>query len=325
MKNGELFPAQLSMRYPIWAESKKQNGDLLKFHLCYNGYYALQLTDDAGGKVKSTVHRLVAKVFIPPVEGKEYVDHINRNPLDNRVENLRWCTVRENSLNKNVENCKGSPRKVVQYEPDGVTMIRVWESAEGAARGVGLMKGSSIIAVCRGKLNVAAGYVWKYHEVEILDEQWMPLNINDTDMEISSHGRVKYPSGRITSGALKHSYRKAKINHKTFGIHRLVCMAFKPNDNHKNLFVNHIDNDPTNNTVNNLEWCTAKENVAHGIKFTNHFTKSVNMIDAEGNVLETFGSVTEAAKKYGLTTSEISAVCKGKRKSVHKKFFRYAD
>ena len=43
------------------------------------------------------VHKLVAETFLVKVDGKNYIDHINGIKTDNRIDNLRWCTPKENA------------------------------------------------------------------------------------------------------------------------------------------------------------------------------------------------------------------------------------
>jgi len=64
-------------------------------------------------------------------------------------------------------------------------------------------------------------------------------------------------------------YKKISITvdgkRRNMSVHRMVCETYVPNPDKKPC-VNHVDGDKGNNTVENLEWCTHKENTRHGIK-----------------------------------------------------------
>lgn len=63
-----------------------------------NGYMSLMGVRSNGKYISKRfrLHRLVAETFIPNPENKPYVNHKDRNPLNNRVENLEWVTHAEN-------------------------------------------------------------------------------------------------------------------------------------------------------------------------------------------------------------------------------------
>ena len=67
----------------------------LKKRLSTNGYYIVDLRKNHRSRV-FRVHRLVALSFIPFVDGKVFVNHIDGNKLNNNASNLEWCTQSEN-------------------------------------------------------------------------------------------------------------------------------------------------------------------------------------------------------------------------------------
>lgn len=72
-----------------------------------------------GKRVNKQVHRFIAEQLIPNLVNLPVVDHINRNRLDNRVENLRWSTREDNwynfelSIEKSIDTLTRAGYKII--------------------------------------------------------------------------------------------------------------------------------------------------------------------------------------------------------------------
>ncbi len=82
----------------IWSKKHKK---FLKSYLSNSGYYRTCLSVD-NKKSRVSNHRLVAQHYLPNPDNKSFVDHIDRDRTNNNINNLRWVTSSENSLNRRV-------------------------------------------------------------------------------------------------------------------------------------------------------------------------------------------------------------------------------
>lgn len=121
---------------------------------------------------------------------------------------------------------------------------------------------------------------------QLTPEQWKKID-DFPDYSVSDHGRVRNDA----TGRIKKPFRRG-FNNEYLGvdlyrdqrrhackIHRLVATAFLPDHDPSRNEVNHLDCDPTNNQVSNLQWCTRQENEAH--KEFMQYTEIQSRIDAE--------------------------------------------
>ena len=110
-------------------------------------------------------------------------------------------------------------------------------------------------------------------------------------------------------------------NKKTFRVHRLVALAFLPQENGKTE-VNHKDGNKKNNSVDNLEWCTPSENQLHAFSIglqkarkgeMSNFSKLTKKDIKKIFYLKSLGYLQkDIAKEVGCTKSNISCILKHK-------------
>lgn len=72
-----------------------------------NGYYHVWLSTPHKPNKRFSVHRLVARTFIPNPDNSPIVGHNDDNKLNNRVENIYWTTPAENNIHNDIHIRKG--------------------------------------------------------------------------------------------------------------------------------------------------------------------------------------------------------------------------
>lgn len=109
------------------------------------------------------VHKLVASAFIPNLDNKPCVDHIDTNSLNNNVENLRWVTIKENNNNpitiaKQKDRLKSynNNRKirVIKFKYKDYNNIEIFDSVLDAAKSVN-DSSTNISRVCKNNSKVS--------------------------------------------------------------------------------------------------------------------------------------------------------------------------
>ena len=107
---------------------------------------------------------------------------------------------------------------------------------------------------------------------------------------------------------------KAGVNRR-FPVYRLMAIAFLPNP--ENLpQINHKDENPLNNSLENLEWCSSKYNCNYGTRnrrISESKYKPIVIVDELGNKIK-FISRNDAAKYLGVSNSSICVAIKRNRK-----------
>lgn len=177
----------------IWSY---RSNKFLKQTLDPYGYYKVSFS--INNQIKTYfVHRLIALTYIPNLENKETVDHIDRNRTNNNISNLRWATSKEQAQNINPDYIEKRKNNFKNHHNNGFSrevllkaakksadinskaiemrdkdnhsiLYQVFRNAEDAAEELfnDRTKGSSIRRCARGVRNSAYGYYWTFVDKE---------------------------------------------------------------------------------------------------------------------------------------------------------------
>ena len=129
---------------------------ILKPRISGRGYCQVALYKN--GKSKNfTVHRLVAENFIDNPNEYKYINHKDENKLNNKAENLEWCSA---FYNNTYGTRMGKVKKPVGMYKEG-KLLKTYKSITEASKCHNLTVGG-ISRCCRGIYKDCGGYQWKY-------------------------------------------------------------------------------------------------------------------------------------------------------------------
>lgn len=157
---------------------------------------------------------------------------------------------------------------------------------------------------------------------------WKDVNGTNGLYQVSDMGQIRRGGRILKPQARRHGYLSVWIydghgNRTQKSVHRIVAEAFVPNPN--NLpEVNHKDERKTNNTAQNLEWCSHQQNSSYGTrgarlskKLTNGpKSKKIAQYTTDGKLVRVFPSLQEASRS-GYSAANISRCANGHKKYSH--------
>ncbi len=222
-------------------------GRLCKTNPNPDGYCRANIKRDVGRGVSVPVHRLVAEAFLPNPDNLPVVRHLDHNRSNNVVSNLRWGTHKDNMADRRCPSCNELLHdNVANWEQPTYTDKEVWKDVDHP----GPYQVSN-----HGRVRSLPKEVEMRHFSGKMMTRRYPGKILGTKSR-GGHDR-RYPIV-VLSDQGKYTYKP---------IHRLVAETFLPRPPGAQL-VMHLDDNPLNNHVDNLQWGTYRENT-HDIQCRN--------------------------------------------------------
>lgn len=163
-------------------------------------------------------------------------------------------------------------------------------------------------------------------------EIWKDVPNYENLYKVSTLGKVfSYNKNREIYQVDNHGYKNVVLckdgKKRSFGVHRLVALAFIPNPNNL-LYINHKDENRANNIVSNLEWCSADYNNHYGNRTlkqirsnTGRSTKRIGQYTLENILIREWRNAREASENLHINQSTIINACNGSGSTKKGKFY----
>ena len=148
---------------------RKHKGEIISPNTNNRGYLYLCLCKDNNHHWFAKVHRLIAMTFLPNPNHLSDVNHKDGNKLNNKVENLEWCSHSENQkhalrtgLNVKPYAAGKYKKAVLQIDPITKDVVAEFDSITAATLYFGKTNTTNIGNVLNGRHKIAYGFEWKY-------------------------------------------------------------------------------------------------------------------------------------------------------------------
>lgn len=160
---------------------------------------------------------------------------------------------------------------------------------------------------------------------------WRPVIGYEGIYEVNRLGEIRrIKTGRILKGYQgRDGYQRVSLTTngitKPFLLHRLIASAFIPNPMNYPC-INHKDEDKSNNSLDNLEWCTHRYNLnygTHNARANETRKKPISQYSRNGEFIRNWDSVTDIHRETGIDMGHITACCRGTRKTAGNYRWKY--
>jgi len=299
------------------------------------GYKIISLEYLNGQVTRFLVHRLVALTFLPNPNNHPIVDHKDKTRSNNNLDNLRWVDIVESNLNRNLKQ----DLRVVQKTLDN-QVVKIWDSIRCITNELKYTK-TNILKCCNSQISKYKNFKWEWYikrepnkltiikDITNYKTIGMIDNYDFSNYKISENPEIsiigkrnvlihpwRYSDDDYFSCILVDKNTKERIG---LSIHQIVYAIHNGNKIPQDGIIDHIDENKSNNKINNLQLLTRRNNT---IKSNGKRVKQIDIIT--GKVINIYNCLMDAYNAVKVNTiknrresNQISQVCNGKRQTSY--------